>query len=54
MVTETCVIKTEQVDYNIEIKGTQVKVLPRASSDWISNNISRPAPHDAPTTERRG
>lgn len=54
VVTETCVIEIGQINYNIEVKGTQVKVLPRTSSEWISNNISRTEPHDATTLERPG
>ncbi|KAJ8105968.1 hypothetical protein OPT61_g9852 [Boeremia exigua] len=54
VITETCVIEIGQVEYNVEVKGTQVKVLPRASSEWVSNNISRTAPHDTKSTERPG
>ncbi|KAH6611856.1 hypothetical protein C7974DRAFT_85820 [Boeremia exigua] len=54
VITETCVIEIGQVDYDIEIRGTQVSVLPKTSSQWVSNNISRTAPHDAPTSERPG
>ncbi|KAF3033157.1 hypothetical protein E8E12_004302 [Didymella heteroderae] len=54
IITETCVIEIGQVDYDIEVKGTQVHVLPRASSQWTSNNISRTLPHDQLTTERPG
>ena len=54
VITETCVIEIGQVNYNIEVKGTQVTVLPRTSSEWISNNISRTEPHDTPTLERPG
>lgn len=52
--TETCVIEIGQVNYNIEVKGTQVHVLPRRSSEWTSNNISRALPYDGKTTERPG
>jgi hypothetical protein len=38
----------------METKVTQANVLPRVSSAWISNNISRTAPHDHPTTQRPG
>ena len=54
VVTETCVIEIGQIDYNIEVKGTQVTVLPRPSSEWTSNNISRTETHDAPTAKRPG
>lgn len=54
IITETCVIEIGQVDYNIEIEGTQVTVLPRVPSEWTSTNISHTPPHDAPTTERPG
>lgn len=50
VVTETCIIEIGQVDYNIEVKGTQVTVLPRASSEWVSNNISHTAAQDATST----
>lgn len=53
-VTETCVIEIGQIDYNIEIKGTEVSVLPRTTSEWVSKNISHTAPHDTPSTERPG
>jgi len=52
IVTETCVIEIGQANYNIEVEGTQVQVLPRSSSDWFSDNITHPLPHDQPTMER--
>ena len=54
VVKGTCVIGVGQIDYNIEVNGTQVTVLPRPSSEWTSNNISRAEPHDAPTAKRPG
>ena len=52
VVTETCVIEIGQINYKIVVKDTEVTVLPRTSSEWISNNISRTEPHDAPIIER--
>ena len=50
----TCVIRIGQIDYDIEVNGTQVTVLPKPSSEWTSNNISRAEPHNAPTAKRPG